>query len=382
MNITVFKPKGRTNYVCQWVDLTTGKKKTRSTGTKLKRDAERFAARLERDVEEGKFISERISWADFRERFEVVGLNNKSRRQATINELITTMNMIERFISPDRPSAITTAIVSEFAMKLKIEKKLRNLTIKKHLSGLRTILNWAKSQGYIKIMPTFEMPKCTGMKGRAITAEEFERMLDKVPDVVRNEEIEQYRLFMRGLWFSGLRISEAAQLSWESYDPVRVDLTGRRPMIDFSGEGQKNGKDQVIPISPDFMELLQAIPAEKRTGKVFGFEYTSLHLSKQIASIGKAAKVVTVSDGDRTVYASAHDFRRSFGKRWARRIPAHELQLVMRHADIKTTMTFYVQREAESASDSMWSGLANSLANSDQNQAFLEMKITPQLVTR
>jgi len=377
MSVTVFKPKGRTNYVCQWLDLTTGKKKTRSTGTNIKRDAERFAARLERDIEEGKFISERISWADFRERFEVVGLNNKNRRQTTINELITTMNMVERFISPDRPSAITTAVVSEFAMKLKIEKKLRNLTIKKHLSGLRTILNWAKTQGYIKIMPTFEMPKCTGMKGRAITAEEFDRMLDKVPDVVRIEEVEQYRLFMRGLWLSGLRISEAAQLSWECYDAVHVDLTGRRPMIDFSGEGQKNGKDQVIPISPDFMELLQTIPAEKRVGKVFGFEYTSLHLSKQISSIGKASKIVTVSDGERTVYASAHDFRRSFGKRWARRIPAHELQLVMRHADIKTTMTFYVQREAESASDSMWAGLANTLANSDQIQALPEKEITP-----
>lgn len=336
---------------------------------------------MERDVEEGKFISERISWADFRERFEVVGLLVKSRRQATINELLTTLNMIEKYISPDRPSSITTAVVSEFAMKLRVERKSRNLTIKKHLSGLRTILNWAKSQDYIKIMPTFEMPSCTGMKGRAITLEEFERMLDKAPEIVRPEEIEQYRLFMRGLWHSGLRISEAAQLSWDSYASVRIDLTGRRPMIDFSGEAQKNGKDQVIPVSPDFMELLQTIPPEERNGKVFKFEYTSMHLSKQIAKIGKAAKIITASDTDRTIFASAHDFRRSFGKRWARRIPAHELQLVMRHSDIKTTMTFYVEREAESASDSMWEGLANTFANSADNQAGSINEKTPQPVT-
>ena len=46
-------------------------------------------------------------------------------------------------------------------------------------------------------------------------------------------------------------------------------------------------------------------------------------------------------------HASAHDLRRGFGFRWSRRIMPAVLKELMRHADIKTTMDFYVGTEAE-----------------------------------
>ena len=50
------------------------------------------------------------------------------------------------------------------------------------------------------------------------------------------------------------------------------------------------------------------------------------------------------------MYASAHDLRRSFGFRWAKRVMPLILQKLMRHADITTTMEFYVtQNEAQTA---------------------------------
>ena len=48
-------------------------------------------------------------------------------------------------------------------------------------------------------------------------------------------------------------------------------------------------------------------------------------------------------------YASCHDFRRSFGERWSTRVMPATLQQMMRHADISTTMRFYVGRNGQKA---------------------------------
>ena len=46
-------------------------------------------------------------------------------------------------------------------------------------------------------------------------------------------------------------------------------------------------------------------------------------------------------------YGTAHDLRRGFGFRWSRKVMPAVLKELMRHADIKTTMDFYVGTEAE-----------------------------------
>jgi len=45
-------------------------------------------------------------------------------------------------------------------------------------------------------------------------------------------------------------------------------------------------------------------------------------------------------------FASAHDLRRAFGQRWAIRIMPTVLRELMRHADISTTMKYYVGQNA------------------------------------
>lgn len=43
----------------------------------------------------------------------------------------------------------------------------------------------------------------------------------------------------------------------------------------------------------------------------------------------------------------AHDIRRAFGTRWAKIVPASHLQQLMRHSNIETTMSFYVNITAK-----------------------------------
>ena len=53
-------------------------------------------------------------------------------------------------------------------------------------------------------------------------------------------------------------------------------------------------------------------------------------------------------------YASAHDFRRAFGDRWALRVMPPVLMQLMRHESIETTMRYYVGRSVQATADVVW----------------------------
>jgi integrase len=73
-------------------------------------------------------------------------------------------------------------------------------------------------------------------------------------------------------------------------------------------------------------------------------------VSATIAEIGKKAGVKVTHKST----ATAHDLRRSFGHRWADRVRPHVLQQIMRHSAISTTMSFYVQAEADETAVAVW----------------------------
>jgi hypothetical protein len=52
--------------------------------------------------------------------------------------------------------------------------------------------------------------------------------------------------------------------------------------------------------------------------------------------------------------ASCHDFRRSFGTRWAKRVMPAVLQQLMRHASVETTLTYYVALDTDELADELW----------------------------
>ena len=53
-------------------------------------------------------------------------------------------------------------------------------------------------------------------------------------------------------------------------------------------------------------------------------------------------------------YASAHDLRRSFGDRSARRVMPQILKELMRHESISTTERYYVGRNAQATAGILW----------------------------
>ena len=218
--------------------------------------------------------------------------------------------------------------------------------------------------GMLAKAPAIEMPKRAKggkvMKGRPITGEEFDRMLGKVPDVVGESVAPSWIHYLRGLWWSGLRLAESLELYWDRDDRLCVDLSGRHPMLRIPAALEKGHQDRLLPIAPEFAEMLMETPQGERTGRVLrprgcragGERLSTDRVSKTVVAIGrKAGGVVDKASGK---FASAHDLRRSFGERWAARIMPQQLMELMRHENIETTTRYYVGRNAQSTAAILW----------------------------
>ena len=108
------------------------------------------------------------------------------------------------------------------------------------------------------------------MKGRPITAEEFQRMMDAVPKVVGDGPSESWRFALRALWESGFRVGELMNFSWDDsrcIHPVWPKGDKMLPTLVIPSS-QKNKRVQEIPLLPGLNDLLQSVPKAERAGWV------------------------------------------------------------------------------------------------------------------
>jgi integrase len=385
LNVKTFKPSRSPYFKVRWTDPETDQRREKSTKTKSARDAERFAARLEKELRDGTYADpSRVSWECFRDRYETEVLAGLAEKTGLI--AATVFNTIEAIIKPKLLRQVDANSISKMVKTLR-GRQLSESSIKAYLSHLRAALNWGVRKKLLPALPDIDMPKRAKrskmMKGRPITGEEFDRMLAAVPSVMVTKPraymnnaqrqakaefdaklVESWEFFLRGLWTSGLRIGEALELWWDRDDRLSVDFSGRRPMLRISAEYEKGNTDRLLPIVPEFAELLETVPDDERTGRVFAGLARRVHsdrllmvtASAIVSDIGERAtvKVHTNAKTGKVKFASAHDFRRSFGERWSMRVMPQVLMQMMRHEEISTTLKYYVGRNAQKAADAVW----------------------------
>lgn len=376
---------GRSSLYLRYTDPHTGKQIAKSSGTSNRKEATKAAGKWEDELRDGRYKpASKITWAEFRRRYEdevLPGLaDNTDLKTGGV------FNAVQRILNPDRLASLTTERISYFVRVLREERIVETKTVEGaerevvklvrrsestiagHLATLKAALNWATRQGMLREVPSIDMPSRARdgklMKGRPIAAEEFERMLAAVDKVATIPEAarESWKHLLRGLWASGLRLGEALALTWDMHSKPRIEFAGRRPLMLIPAEHQKNHTDTLHPIAPEFAEFLQATPEAARTGYVFRVPLRRTDsVSKIITAVGKMAcvKVNVDSRTGKAKYASAHDLRRSFGERWAKRIMPAVLQKLMRHSQIETTLRYYAGLDAESTADALWEAVPN-----------------------
>jgi integrase len=372
IQVVVVQYPDRRFFMMRFVDPVTGKQKARSTGTTVRREAERIAAKWEQELQQGTYRPKRnITWDEFRERYEQEKLS--SLAPSTQKTAATAMNHLERIINPLKLASVNAETLSRFQAALRREGK-KDTTIGVNLSHLRPALSWAVSMGLLTEVPDIHRPKSAKgrklMRGRPITGEEFDRFLAAVAKV-RPQDAPVWSHYLTGLWLSGLRLEESTILSWDDDSPFAVDLSGRHPRFRIYAEAEKGRQDRFLPMTPDFAEFILATPKEEREGPVFKLTgvytkepITLKRICRTISAIGKKANVVVNKASAK--FASAHDLRRSFATRWASRVKPATLQLLMRHKSIETTLKYYVDQDADDVADELWrsqAALGNSLGN-------------------
>ena len=365
-------------------DPTSGKKIAKScgikdTGKKARQDAAKEAGRWQEELNSGKYQApSKISWNEFRKRVEQQKLADPNIADGTRDAYAAAFNTVERVLNPDKLCKMTTGVISRLVEELRKPRRLtkadgstvtlpplKESTIACHLRHLKAALRWAEQQGWMGKAPVFNMPAAGKAKERPITTEEFERMLAAVPAVRPNDPAVWTR-YLNGLWLSGLRLEESLILSWDQDAAFCADLSAALPRVQNRGSAQKSRKTQTIAITPDMVELLRQTPEAERQGLIFPLAMTGDRVGKVVSAIGRKAGVITNKAEGK--YASAHTLRRSFGTRWAQRVESAVLRQLMRHANIATTLTYYVDIDASETARDLWDRFGNNLATTGTSE--------------
>lgn len=289
------------------------------------------------------------TWSEFRALYFAHAVPGMA--ESTGGLISSIFRMFERLGRPGKLSEISSIHIDQFIAGRR-RQGVRDTTIRGDLMHLRSAFNWMKRRKLIAEVPAIDLPKRAkaqkAMKGRPITQEEFDSILAQTDDI-------SWQWLLKGLWWSGLRLGEALALRWKpGMGGMHIDFSHGQPMFRIPASAQKNHEEDILPMAPEFQDMLLIAPEQYRVGKVFHPPFHSLEsVSQFISELGKKAGVVVDQSRGQIKYASAHDFRRSFGNRWAMnpRITPQILMRLMRHERIETTMRYYVGKNALLVSD-------------------------------
>lgn len=344
----------------RWTDPTTGKRVVKSSKKTTRRDAERVAGQLEEQLNSTQATGDgSMPWHTF---FDVY----QHRQLAAMDDPterwhLSKLRVFETEMKPSKLASINSIAISRYVAWLRGQGR-KDVTIRGHMIALKCAVDWAKSQGYLSDVPTIpaiKLPRHGKARGRALTFWEFIRLLRAVRTVLQPQQVESWRRFLIGLWLSGLRLSEAAELSWDDPDSPRISFAEKYPTLEMDVDDDKGRSHRLLPITEDFARWLARTPQDQRTGKIFrplgqdGQVITNeTNLSRTISEFGEAANIVVNSKSGK--FASAQDLRRTYGTRWAPHVHPLVLKELMRHSSLQTTEEYYIGLNTQVMAEELW----------------------------
>jgi integrase len=273
-----------------------------------------------------------VSWSTFRSRYESEWVSEL--RPNTQSSIKSALNLAESLLSPTTPGDLMDLGVFYKAAK---EKGLKSTSIRTYCKKIKVALDWAIRQHWARgpvqqpDVPTKVLRK---LPKEPLTDEQLS-VLFAAADALG----EQAALLIRGLAYSGMRISEAEDLRWDR-GVFRMNLANRTFAVDALGD--KAGRDRLVPMTVEFRDLVTQVPPDERSGYVFLPQCKDRSELRQL--VLKVGKVVKPSLGRR---ATPHDYRRTFASKWAMKVQPLTLQKLMRHDSLVTTLTYYVRLSAD-----------------------------------
>jgi len=364
ITVSVIKRSDRKNLVLK-IRYPDERVKHRTAGTNRRREAERVAGKLQAELNEDQYsadkFGERPTWQEFKLRYQDEHLATISARSR--ESFDTAAGWLEELCNTQYLEDVTTSMLSKLASELR-KRGRSEQSAKTYVARIQAAINWGHTVGIIRRPILLRLNLVDrSQQPRPLTVEEFERMLEVTPQLVGNEHAASWQYLMRGLWLSGLRLSESINLCWDDEDHICVkNLHRASPMLQIPADRQKGRRAQLYPITPDFARLLKETSKDQRVGPVFrphlarcGETRSRKTIGDTIAELGRRARIVVSREKGKTRFATAKHFRHSFGARWAPHVSEITLATLMRHQHIETTRKYYVGIAADQTSQKVQS---------------------------
>jgi integrase len=295
----LFKMKGSRFWYAQFYDRD-GKPRRASTKEAVKAKAQGVLRRMMSDSERGLPFQgdvRKIHYADLRAALlhNYAERGNKSlETYSDGEETIWGLKAVDTFFKGMPVSKITTDKAREFASGL-LAQGAANGTVNRSLALLRRMLNLAKEDGKIQIVPKIRMMKAGPARKGFLPREQFDDLVAKLPI-----HLKPLVVF---LYYCGVRVGEALQIEWS-----QVDLKGA--VIRLEQEQTKADSARTVPLPDVLLGMLES--QEPKEGLVF--DGTNLRKGWQTAceaaGLGKLEKVEGKRD-KRYTGLLIHDLRRS-----------------------------------------------------------------------
>ena len=300
--------------------------------------------------------------------------------------------MFIRHIGKDMPIAAVSARHAESFIAARLASGLKISTVNKDIRTLKRMFNLAiDPRNYLlpgqNPFARIKQRKQSTKPIRFVTVEEFKTLLETAPSV-------WWKALLLVAYTTGARLGEILNLRWEDVDfgEGRIRIARKEAAGDSLGWEPKDHEGRVLPLPIESQEWL----ARLRLGSAKGSPYVFVppgrwahiqkamnqgrwhdgqsllnNLNRRLATLRKRAGVAPFS---------YHDLRRSCITNWARHLPAHVVQKLAGHSDIKTTQRYYLSVQSEDLErakriQSMLLGEAATdpkLTHSGQNEAFCE----------
>jgi len=201
-------------------------------------------------------------------------------------------------------------------------------TRNRYLSAIKAFVNWAVERRMLQANPLKCLHKLNERKdprrpNRALTEDQFESLIATAPA--------RYRVFYMVSALTGGRWSEIARLEWQHVDFDRREIY-------YAPNITKTGEPGTVSMNRELTRALREFrPVGASLGdKIFGNQPQLLTWKKHLKTAG-----IPHQDGAGRI-ADRKCLRSSFAS-WliAKGVLPRELQILMRHADISTTMRYY-----------------------------------------
>lgn len=252
--MSLYKPRGTTRYWCRF--RLRGREIRQSTGTGLKADAEEYEDRLRRRIWREVELGQRSHAFD-----EAVALYRAERTHLAASTTYRNNWILDWFTKPpDGPLhrlpllAITPEVIQ--AARASLCKSFAPATVNRYLSVLSAVLNLAASRGMLRYVPKVPLFPLRERDPVFITREQFAALLKELPEHQRGPVTFSV--------LTGLRMANVRDLVWG-----RVDLERAHAWIP---RGSAKGRRPIsVPLAPEAVELLKAIPRIEGIDRVFTY---------------------------------------------------------------------------------------------------------------